>query len=245
MSWDDLVERARRGEGPLRGVRGLWRALLRFSVPWPRPLVALLYAERGFRHRVLPLLLKAVYREPLLRYRCARVGTRLHLEGEIPLIMGNGRIELGNNVVVGRRNTWIVGFKASVDAELIVEDDVEINYATHISVLKSVRIGAQTLIASNVQIFDNISHPLEADRRLRRETITLEEASPVVIGRNVWIASRAIILAGVEIGDNSIVGAGSVVTKSVPPDVVVAGNPARIVRSLPQESTSFSGPVGP
>lgn len=238
MSWDDLVERARRGQGPLRGVRGLWRGLLRFYVPWPRPLGALLYAERGFRQRFFPLVLKAIYREPLLRYRCAKVGSRLHLEGEIPLIIGNGRIELGNNVVIGRRNTWVVGLKGSTGAELIVGDDVSINYATLISVMKSVRIGAHTLIASNVQIYDNGSHPLEPGRRLRNDSITLDEASPVVIGHNVWIASGAIILAGVEIGDHSIVGAGAVVTKSVPPRVVVAGNPARIVRTLEDGETS-------
>lgn len=58
-------------------------------------------------------------------------------------------------------------------------------------------------------------------------------ASPdIVIGRNVWVATRAIIVGGVDIGDNSVVGAGAVVTDSVPPNVIVAGNPARIVRRL-------------
>jgi acetyltransferase-like isoleucine patch superfamily enzyme len=238
MSWDDLVQRARRGEGPLRGARRLWRGLLRFYIPWPRPLSAFFYAVRGLRQRFFPLLLKAIYREPVLRYRCARVGTRLHLEGEIPLIIGNGRIEIGNDVVIGRRNTWVVGLKGSVGAELIVEDGVSINYATLISVMKRVHIGAHTLIASNVQIYDNGSHPLDPERRLRNEAITLDESSPVTIGKNVWIASGAIILSGVDIGDHSVVAAGAVVTKSVPPRVVVAGNPARVVRELGSGDTA-------
>lgn len=232
MSWDTLLDQARQGKGPLKYARAWWRAALRFHLPLPRFIAGFLYAERGFRHRVLPLIAKALYREPLMRYRCARVGERLHLEGEIPLIIGGGRIELGRDVVIGRRNTWVVGLKESVGAELIVEDGAAINYAITISVMKSVRIGKGSLLASNVQIYDNPSHPLDPDRRRRGEGVKLEEAKPVIIGENVWIATGALILSGVTIGDNSVVGAGAVVTKSVPPNTLVAGNPARIIRTI-------------
>ncbi len=55
---------------------------------------------------------------------------------------------------------------------------------------------------------------------------------PIHIGKNVWIGSGAIVLPGVTIGDNSIVGAGSVVTKNVEPNSVVAGNPAKFIKSI-------------
>ncbi|MFC2149407.1 DapH/DapD/GlmU-related protein [Candidatus Auribacterota bacterium] len=58
------------------------------------------------------------------------------------------------------------------------------------------------------------------------------EAKPVTIGKNVWITSRCVILGGVTIGDNSIIGAGSVVTRDIPPDSLAAGNPAKVIRSL-------------
>ncbi len=70
-------------------------------------------------------------------------------------------------------------------------------------------------------------HPLDAIARRGEET-----ARPIVIGDDVWIGGGAIVLAGVTIGDRSVIGAGSVVTKDVPSDVVVVGNPAKIVRRL-------------
>jgi maltose O-acetyltransferase len=78
-----------------------------------------------------------------------------------------------------------------------------------------------------VQIY-TAAHPLEAD--VRRSG--LEYARPVHIGHDVWIGGGAIILPGVTIGDGSVVGAGSVVVRDVPAAKVVAGNPARILRSL-------------
>jgi maltose O-acetyltransferase len=70
-------------------------------------------------------------------------------------------------------------------------------------------------------------HPLDAVERRGRES-----ARPIVIGDDVWIGGGAIILAGVSIGDRAVIGAGSVVTRDVPADVVVVGNPAKIVRRL-------------
>jgi acetyltransferase-like isoleucine patch superfamily enzyme len=87
-------------------------------------------------------------------------------------------------------------------------------------------------IADDVMIGPNVSlitsgHPLEPSRR-RAFTI----AKPIVIERNVWIAAGATIIGGVTIGENSVVAAGSIVTKNVPANVLVGGNPARFIRSI-------------
>jgi acetyltransferase-like isoleucine patch superfamily enzyme len=115
---------------------------------------------------------------------------------------------------------------------LIIGNRVSINYRNIISVAKSVRIGDDTLIAGDVAIFDNISHPISPAKRLARAPITAGDVAPVVIGRNVWIGIGSIVLRGVTIGDNSIVAAGSVVTKSVPPNTLVAGNPAVPIKEI-------------
>ena len=87
-------------------------------------------------------------------------------------------------------------------------------------------------IADDVMIGPNVSlvtsgHPLEPSRR-RAYTI----AKPIVIERNVWIAAGATIIGGVTLGENAVVAAGAVVTKNVPPNTFVGGNPARIIRSI-------------
>ncbi|HEV2573104.1 MAG TPA: DapH/DapD/GlmU-related protein [Beijerinckiaceae bacterium] len=87
-------------------------------------------------------------------------------------------------------------------------------------------------IADDVMIGPNVSlitsgHPVEPSQR--RAGVT---AKPIVIERNVWIAAGAIIIGGVTVGENSVVAAGSVVTKTVPPNTLVGGNPARIIRSI-------------
>ncbi|WP_321921995.1 sugar O-acetyltransferase [Paraburkholderia guartelaensis] len=87
-------------------------------------------------------------------------------------------------------------------------------------------------IADDVMIGPNVSlitsgHPIEPSRR--RDGVV---AKPIVIERNVWIAAGATIIGGVTVGENSVVAAGSVVTKDVPPNTLVGGNPARVIRSI-------------
>jgi len=87
-------------------------------------------------------------------------------------------------------------------------------------------------IADDVMIGPNVSlitpgHPLEPSQR-RAATI----GKPIVIERNVWIAAGATIVGGVAVGENAVVAAGSVVTRDVPPNTLVGGNPARVIRSI-------------
>ncbi|MAS93988.1 MAG: maltose acetyltransferase [Verrucomicrobiales bacterium] len=90
-----------------------------------------------------------------------------------------------------------------------------------------VTIGDRVLIGPAVQIYTAL-HPEDAKTRASG----LENGKPVSIGDDVWIGGGAIICPGVTIGERSIVGAGSVVTRDVSPDVIVAGNPARVIRGV-------------
>jgi acetyltransferase-like isoleucine patch superfamily enzyme len=228
VGWEQLVEAARQGRGVLRYARPARRAIRGVRLPVVRPVVGTVYGLTQLSGIAWHFLAKLLYREPLFRYRCARVGRRLHLEGAPPLIIGTGRIEVGDDVHIGSPCTWDIGPRA----ELIIGDRVSLNYRGAISAATSVRIGDDTLIAGDVSIFDNTNHPLSPRRRLAREGVTAAEVAPVVIGRNVWIGIRCIVMRGVTIGDNSVVAAGSVVTKAVPPNTLVAGNPAVPIRSL-------------
>ncbi|MDR3527000.1 MAG: sugar O-acetyltransferase [Rhizomicrobium sp.] len=89
-----------------------------------------------------------------------------------------------------------------------------------------ITIGAHTLIAPGVHIY-TARHPLEAAARLEWEDVL-----PVVIGKQCWIGGQATICPGVTIGDRSVIGAGAVVVKDIPPDCLAVGNPARVVKRL-------------
>jgi maltose O-acetyltransferase len=95
-----------------------------------------------------------------------------------------------------------------------------------------VTIGDRVLFGPAVQLLA-ATHPLEAELRAQG----LEYAEPIAIGDDVWLGGGAIVLPGVTIGDRAVVGAGSVVTRDVPADVVVAGSPGRIIRRLEEGST--------
>lgn len=109
-----------------------------------------------------------------------------------------------------------------------------------------IEIGSYCLISWNVGIADSDFHPLDPAQR-RRDAIALApyykerpprppiRTAPVRIADNVWIGMNAVILKGVTIGENSVVAAGSVVSKSVAPNTVVAGNPAVVVKELAVE----------
>lgn len=88
-------------------------------------------------------------------------------------------------------------------------------------------IGDNCMLAPGVHIY-TATHPLDATER----NSGLELGKPVTIGHNVWIGGRAVINPGVTIGDNVVVASGAVVTKDVPANVVVGGNPAKIIKTL-------------
>lgn len=113
---------------------------------------------------------------------------------------------------------------------------------TKIWALTEVQVGDRVLISHGVFICDSLTHPIDAKIRHQQYMAKFGFAfptkielagEPIIIGDDVWIAANAIVLRGVTIGDRSIVAAGSVVTKDVPPNVIVAGNPSRIVREIP------------
>jgi maltose O-acetyltransferase len=110
---------------------------------------------------------------------------------------------------------------------LEIGDRTLVNYGGSIAAAKLVRIGARCLIGTHAIIMDNDFHRIEPERRLE-----LPESRPIVIGDNVWIGARVIVLGGVTIGDDSCIGAASLVTEDIPPHSLAAGVPARVIRSL-------------
>lgn len=128
----------------------------------------------------------------------------------------------GENVVVNQP------FRCDYGCNIHIGSNVIINFNLTVLDEAIVTIGNHAFIGPNVSIY-TACHPLDAERR----DLNVQWARPVTIGRSVWIGGNAVILPGVTVGDKAVIGAGSVVTKDVPPSTVVAGNPARPVRTIP------------
>lgn len=117
------------------------------------------------------------------------------------------RVDYGSHIRIGARSFANFGLVALDVAPITIGDDVQ--------------------IGTNVQLLTP-THPVDPEPRRAK----WEAAKPITIGDNVWLGSAAIILAGVTIGENTVVGAGSVVTRDLPANVVAVGNPARVIRAI-------------
>lgn len=118
-------------------------------------------------------------------------------------------------------------FRCDYGCNISIGNNFFANYNLTILDEAKVSIGDNVFIGPNVNIY-TACHPIESEPRNTR----VQWAEPVTIGNNVWIGGNATILPGVTIGDNAVVGAGSVVTKNVEADTVVGGNPARLIKRI-------------
>lgn len=146
-------------------------------------------------------------------------------------------ISIGNNCEI---NGVLYAYKSG---KIKIGNNCFINTSTFIGAMDSIHIGNYVITATNVRIFDNNNHPTDSESRIKMCTDgfhnenwewKFSDHKPVVIEDNVWIGEYSAVLKGVTIGRGSIVASHSVVTKDVPPYSIVAGNPAKVVKSLPQ-----------
>lgn len=154
-----------------------------------------------------------------------RVAPTVRLKGK-PAIHNDGTMIIKDRVQIVS-TVATTELAVGVGGTLEVGERTLINYGTAISAQQLVRIGPRCLIGTYCLMMDNDFHRIEPERRLERP-----ESRPIVLGENVWLGGRVIVMSGVSIGDGSVVGAGSVVTRDVPPRTLVAGAPARVIREL-------------
>lgn len=140
----------------------------------------------------------------------------------------NMRSRLLRKILHTKGNFWIKPpFYCDYGYHIYIGENVMLNYGCVILDVCRVDIGDHTLIGPNTHIY-TACHSLDAQER--RDDVEFGKA--VKIGENVWIGGNCTILPGVSIGDNAIIGAGSVVTHDIPANVRAAGNPCRIIKDV-------------
>jgi maltose O-acetyltransferase len=194
------------------------------------------------------LLREACQRPRILKYRalstCRRVsGSPIVLQPV--LLLGAGSIAFGRGVELGfpTSASFYTGYcqleASAPDSAIVIGDGAQINNNAFIkSEGPGIRIGAGALLGSGVTIYDSDFHDLHPARRRGGHP----RMAAVELGENVFVGDAVLILKGVRIGAHSVIGAGSIVTASVPEGVIAAGNPARVIREIgsghPQEPSA-------
>lgn len=143
---------------------------------------------------------------------------------------GEQYITIGENCFIGAESTISCFDRYGSDTFtpcIRISDHVTFTRRATIYCTNRVEIGEYTLIGSDVLITDE-NHGLDPRHSYRENNLV---SKPVIIGKNVWIGDKAVILPGVVIGDNAIVGAGAIVTKSISAYSICAGNPARVIKT--------------
>jgi acetyltransferase-like isoleucine patch superfamily enzyme len=154
---------------------------------------------------------------------CDQVGVWTRLDGKI-FVQNGGSIRIGDRVQL--HSHYAHSVLATFPGGLLeIGDRTVLNYGVDICATKLVKIGMDCLIGTHVIILDSDFHEVADHARL-------PEPRPVTIGDRVWIGNRATILPGVTIGDEAVVGAGSVVMSDVPARSLAMGNPARVIKKF-------------
>jgi len=217
-----------------RALRRFARRALTFHIPTGsllKPLFKSLYRTHLILRESAIWATRFFWYEPLFRSQCRSIGTAFRMEA-LPYLSGRGDITIGDRVRLSGKSTIGFSNRPTANPELQIGDETFIAHNCRFHIASSIRIGQHCLISNSVSIRDYDGHPTDAARRRAGESTPPEGIDSVIIEDDVWIGANAIILKGVTIGSRSIIASGAVVHRDVPPDCVVAGNPAQIVKWL-------------
>lgn len=195
-------------------------------------IIYIIYSSKGFQFQIF---LANKQKEEDFRKSFKNLGTGINFP-EKKIIKNPQYISIGNNfssLYNLRMEAWDKYGSVEYSPEIVIGNNVCFNTDVHIGSINKVHIGDNVLIASHVYISDH-SHGEITLESLKLPPLqrTLFSKGPVTIENNVWIGEGVSILPNVVIGENCIIGANSVVTKSTPPNSIVAGNPARVIKLL-------------
>lgn len=174
--------------------------------------------------RTVDSLILVIYR---IKYPNVEFGSDLRIRGRLS-IKGKGKVKIGNYCrFVNYNNLENQFITLDSSASIIIGDSCSFN-GTTIFAMNSIEFKRQCMV-SDAKIMDTDFHSVEINRLNPK---VKSRTKPISIGSNVWVGSQSVILKGVCIGNNSVIGLGTIVRQSVPDNVVVIGNPQKIIKEL-------------
>ena len=156
----------------------------------------------------------------------------IHKEPGSIIRMGKGVVLVSNSEAnTAGINHPVIIATHSKDAEVVLENNVGMS-GVSINCVNRCVFKEGVMLGANVNVWDTDFHPIDPQKRIQQKSIMDAHYSPILIERNVWIGANTTILKGVTIGENTVVGAMSLVNRNLPPNSVCVGNPAKKVKDL-------------
>ena len=181
----------------------------------------------------LSIKLWPVLNRLMLKSCGVKLGKSICIPGRI-YVMGGGNISIGDDFYFSSGNA-VNPISSNLRGSLYVEDGAQLTIGNHVGmsstriwVSQAITIGNHVNVGGGTLITDTDAHPLDWEDRRNNTGQVL--SAPVIIEDDVWIGAQCIILKGVTIGARTVIGAGSVVTHSIPADCIAAGNPCKVLR---------------
>jgi acetyltransferase-like isoleucine patch superfamily enzyme len=230
-----LRQWAKRRETPAaRLAFGAATALRGARVPVIRPLHRALYAAQAMIREAIAQAARIAWWTPLFLSHVETPAPGLRLDGGMPQVLGPLRLRIGRDCRINGRTTFAARPSTRPGPVLEIGDNVGISWMTSISVGTRVVLGNNVRIAQRCFLAGYPGHPLDAADRAAGLPCTPAQIGDIVLEDDVWLGTGVMVMPGVRIGRGTVVAAGSVVTRDLPPFVVAGGMPAKVIRELPR-----------
>ncbi|RTZ16801.1 acyltransferase [Vibrio aquaticus] len=207
------------------------KAVRACDLPTPHILNQLIAFLYGTSTNLFNNVLRVLIHTPAFKGKLRRYGRGLYLFGGVPFVSGPLAIELGKDCRISGHTTFSAR-PESPSPELIVGNNVDIGWQSTIAIGRKVIIEDNVRIAGGAFLFGYSGHSLNAKLRAEGHGDLDCDVGNIILKKDVWLGTKVTVCPNVTIGEGTVVATGSVVTKSLPPFVVAAGNPAKVVKQL-------------
>lgn len=208
------------------------KKLINIEIPAPKLLLRPAYFLFQLTKNMFNTLTRILFWTPLLKGRLHRVGRNLNLYGGLPYISGPLQIEVGNDCRISGQSTFTGRSCSKTTPTLILGNNIDIGWMTTIAVGNRVIINDNVRIAGRALLAGYPGHPMDPKSRALGQPETDNQVGDIILENDVWLATGVSVMAGVRIGQGTIVAAGSVVTHDLPAMVLAGGIPAKVIRCV-------------